>query len=416
MITIDEALRRILAQVPPNGTERVELSAALGRVLAEDVCSLGDLPPWTASAMDGYAVRVADVPGVLPVRETVAAGGVPRFPLGPGEATRIMTGAPVPEGAEAVVMVEDTTPQGDRVEVRVGARAGQHLRPRGSEVAAGTVVLRAGKGVTPGVLGVAAAVGAPSLRVWMRPRVAVLSTGDEVVEPGFPLGPGQIWSSNSHALAGLVAEAGGVPVHLGNVRDDPAALVHAFRQALQADVVISTGGVSVGDFDHVKAVFGQLGVAMDFWRVAMKPGKPLAFGTIGGKPVFGLPGNPVSCMVNFLQFVRPLLRTMLGDPRPHLPVIEARMTTPWRRRAGRPELVRVSLRAEGGGVLATVAGGQGSAHLTGMADAHGLALLDAAQTELSGTVRVQVFDPGFWAGATADLGPMASSHPADETC
>ncbi len=416
MITIDDALRRILAQVPVNGTERVELGSAAGRILAEDVASVGELPPWPASAMDGYAVRAADVPGRLHVVETVAAGAVPRFAVPAGGATRIMTGAPVPDGADAVVMVEDTDGEGDEVTVRVSARVGQHIRPRGSEIARGAVVLRAGTSLGAGAVGVAAAIGVPSLRVWMRPRVAILSTGDEIVETGFPLGPGQIWSSNSHALAALVTAAGAVPVTLGNVRDDPAAIGAAFREALRCDVLISTGGVSVGDFDHVKPVLAELGLAMDFWRVAMKPGKPLAFGTLGGKPVFGLPGNPVSCMVNFLEFVRPLLRTMQGDPRPFLPVVDAEMTAPWRRRPGRPELVRVGLSFRDGRIYASIAGGQGSAHLAGMASAHGLALMDADQTTLEGPVRVQVFDSSFWSGATADLGPMASSHPADDSC
>jgi molybdopterin molybdotransferase len=416
MLTIDEALTRILAQTPPNGTERVDLHAARGRVLARDVTSVGELPPWPASAMDGYAVRAADLPGTLRVLETVAAGAVPTHTVGPGTATRIMTGAPVPDGADAVVMVEDTVTEGEHVVVRTTLRPGQHVRPRGSEVRAGAVVLRAGKVLTPGALGVAAAIGVPSVVVAARPRVAVLSTGDEVVETGFPLGPGQIWSSNTHALCGLVEEAGGVAVNLGNVRDDPAAIAAAFREALAADVVISTGGVSVGDYDHVKGVLEDLGLAMDFWRVAMKPGKPLAFGSLRGTPVFGLPGNPVSCMVNFLQFVRPVLRRMLGDPNPFLPVMDAEMTQPWTRRPGRPELVRVRLEFRDGRVQASLAGGQGSAHLAGMADAHGLALVDADATELSGAIRVQVFDTSFLAGATPGYGPMASGRPHDETC
>lgn len=404
MLSIEEALARVLAQVPANGSERVDLSLALGRVLAEDVDAPAELPPWRGSAMDGYAVRSGEVPGRLRVLETIPAGGVPTRVITPGTASRIMTGAPVPDGADAVVMVEDTGSEGDEVVVRVAAAPGQHVRPRGSEVARGARVLTRGKTLTPGALGALAALGIPSVRVATRPRVAVLSTGDEVVEPGFPLGPGQIWSSNSHALAALVLEAGGVPVNLGNVADRPEALATAFREALQADLVVSTGGVSVGDFDHVKGVLGELGLEMAFWRVAMKPGKPLAFGTLGGRPVFGLPGNPVSCMVNFYQFVRPVLRRMLGDPRPFLPVVDAEMGETWRRRPGRPELVRVRLERRAGRVLAFLAGGQGSAHLLGMAEAHGFALMTAEQTELAGPVRVQVFDAGWMAGSTPDYG------------
>ncbi len=403
MLTVEEALARVLACVPQIGVERVGLREAHGRVLAETVHAPGELPPWTASAMDGFAVRAADVPGELRVLETVAAGGVPRLVVAPGTATRIMTGAPVPEGADCVVMVEDTEDAGaERVRIRVGASPGQHLRPRGSEVPRGAAVLEAGKVLSSGAVGVCAAIGVPSVRVYVRPRVAILSTGDEVVEPGFPLGPGQIHSSNGHALAALVREAGGEPVDLGNAPDDPRAIADAFRSALRCDVVLSTGGVSVGDYDHVKGVLADLGVAMDFWRVAMKPGKPLAFGAIGGRPVFGLPGNPVSCMVNFYQFVRPLLRKMLGDPRPFLPVVDAELVGRTRRKPGRPEFIRVRLFREGSAIRGEVAGHQGSAGVLSMADAHGFALIPGDATEIAGRVAVQVFDPGFLAGAAPE--------------
>lgn len=400
MLTVEEALARVLAHVPPNGVERVGLREAHGRVLAEEVAAPGELPPWTASAMDGFAVRAADVPGDLRVIETVPAGGVPRKRVEAGTATRIMTGAPVPEGADAVVMVEDTEAAGDDgVRIRVGANVGQHLRPTGSEVARGAPVLAPGKTLGAGAIGLCAALGIPSVRVWMRPRVAILSTGDEVVEPGFPLGPGQIHSSNGHALAALVREAGAEAIDLGNAPDDPRAIADAFRAGLRCDVVLSTGGVSVGDFDHVKGVLGDLGVTMDFWRVAMKPGKPLAFGAIGGTPIFGLPGNPVSCMVNFYQFVRPVLRKMLGDPAPFLPVVEAELTGRTSRKPGRPEFIRVRLFREGEAIRGEVAGHQGSAGVQSMADAHGFALIPGGATEIGGRVAVQVFDAGFLAGS-----------------
>ena len=398
MLSIDEALARVLAHVPTNLIERVSLQAAAGRVLAEDVRAPEELPPWTASAMDGFAVRASDVPGELRVIETVPAGGVPKHTVRAGEATRIMTGAPVPEGADAVVMVEDTDGEGDAVKVRVAASPGQHLRPRGSEVARGVKVLEAGRTVNAGVVGLCAALGVPSLRVWARPRVAILSTGDEVVEPGFALGPGQIHSSNGHALAMLVREAGGEPVDLGNAPDDPVAIADAIRAALRCDIVLTTGGVSVGDYDHVKAVLAELGIPMDFWRVAMKPGKPLAYGVADGRPVFGLPGNPVSCMVNFYQFVRPVLRQMLGDPHPFLPVMEVEIEGAHRRRPGRPELLRVRLRREGDRIVGDIGGHQGSAGVQAMADAHGFALIAGDRTEISGRVAVQVFDRSFLAG------------------
>jgi molybdopterin molybdotransferase len=407
MLTVEEALARVLEHVPPGSAERAWLADAHGRILAEDVFSPGELPPWPASAMDGFAVRAADIPGDLRVLETVAAGGVPRHRVEPGTVTRIMTGAPVPDGADAVVMVEDSealppsAAGADRVRLLGAAAVGQHVRPRGSEVARGVRVLSRGQTLGAGAIGVLAAVGIPSVRVSVRPRVGILSTGDELVEPGGALGPGQIHSSNGHALAALVREAGGVPVDLGNAPDDPVAIGAAFRAALRCDLVVSTGGVSVGDYDHVKGVLKDLGLTMDFWRVAMKPGKPLAYGVLGGTPVFGLPGNPVSCMVNFYQFVRPVLRTMLGDPTPYLPVIQAEMVGRSRRRPGRAEFVRVRLFRDGDTVRAEVAGHQGSAGVLSMADAHGFALLPEAATEVAGTVAVQVFDPGFLAGAEA---------------
>ncbi|MSP55921.1 MAG: molybdopterin molybdenumtransferase MoeA [Myxococcales bacterium] len=411
MLTVEEALERVLARVPTNATERVPLQSARGRVLAEVVTAGVDLPPWAGSAMDGFAVRAADVPGDLRVVETIAAGRVPTVAVGAGTASRIMTGAPVPAGADAVVMVEDTESierGGEaRVRVRCGATPGQHIRPAGSEIAAGSELLVPGVVLGFGALGVLAALGHPTVAVWVRPRVGLLSTGDEVVEPGFPLGAGQIWSSNLHALAALCEDAGADPVYLGNVSDDPVATAAAFRRALRCDLVVSTGGVSVGDFDHVKQVMAGLGGdgggGVEFWRVAMKPGKPLAYGFIGGRPVFGLPGNPVSCMVNFLQFVRPVVRTMLGDPRPFLPVIQARLDQPWRRKPGRAELVRVRLAVRpAGAVVASVVGVQGSAHLAGMAMAHGLMLVGAETSEVNGEVSVQVFDPTF--GASPDPG------------
>ncbi len=402
MLSIEEALARVMERVPANATERVPIEHAQGRVLAETIAATVDLPPWAGSAMDGFAVRAADVPGDLDVLETIAAGRVPSREVGPGQASRIMTGAPIPEGADAVVMVEDTASTDSQVTVRVSATPGQHIRAAGSEIRAGQTVLAPGTVLGFGTLGVLAALGRPSVLVTCRPRVGLLSTGDEVVEPGFPLAPGQIWSSNLHALAGLCRDAGVEPVYLGIVEDDPVALAVAFRRAMQCDVVVSTGGVSVGDFDHVKDVLIGMGVSIDFWRVAMKPGKPLAYGFIGDRPVFGLPGNPVSCMVNFLQFVRPVLRTMLGDPNPFLPVVRAALERPWKRRAGRPELVRVRLSPGAEGLpTASVAGVQGSAHVLGMAEAHGLMMVGAETTLVAGEVSVQVFDWTWTSGAGA---------------
>ncbi len=412
MLSVNEALARVLTDVPRVGSERVFLADALGRLLAASVRSPEDLPPWTNSAMDGYAVIAADVPGTLHVLETIAAGAVPTVGVKRGKASRIMTGAPVPGGADAIVMMEDTRTEGESVVIGVSARAGQHFRRQGSDVRTGDVVATQGQTLTPGRIGLLASLGIPSVRVAVRPRVAILSTGDEVVEPGFPLGPGQIHSSNTHALTALVRDAGGEPVDMGNVRDDPSALAEAFAEAARFDVVVSTGGVSVGDFDHVKGVIGG---GVEFWRVAMKPGKPLAYGHIGGKPVFGLPGNPVSCMVNFLQFVRPVLRTMMGDPRPFLPVVRANVLAAIRRQPGRDEFLRVRLERAGEHIHAIPAGGhQGSGNVRSMADAHGFLLVGANATEVSGVVNVQVYDWGFMAGEDAAYGWAAAGAASGE--
>jgi molybdopterin molybdotransferase len=390
---VEEALARILERVPAGRVERVPLADAYGRVLAEPVLAPIDLPLWDNSAMDGFAVHAADVPGTLTVGETIAAGHAPTRAGPRGGAARIMTGAPMPPGADAVVMVEDTVSDGASVRVDKPARPGQHVRRRGSDVALGEPVLAPGQRLGPGAVGLLASFGVQTVAVAARPRVALVTTGDEVVPPGAPLGPGQIYGSNAHALAGLVLAAGALPVDLGNCPDDPAELRARFAlAAAEADLVVSTGGVSVGDFDFVKEAVGTV----DFWRVAMKPGKPLAFGALHGRPFFGLPGNPVSCMVNFLQFVRPFLRRMLGDPRPFLPVVEAVLPAPIRRAPGRVELLRVQLVRVGEALHALPAGRhQGSSNVLGMATAHGFVMLDAERTEVSGPVRVQVFDPDY---------------------
>lgn len=428
MVTVEDALARVLAVELPVRTETVGLPDALGRVLAEPVVSLVALPPWDNSAMDGYAVRASDTrldgtrssppqadcdggtagaPGAtLEVVETIPAGGAPTRVVGPGHAARIFTGAPLPSGADAVVMQENVeTVAPGRVRVRGAASPGQHIRRAGEAVRPGDTVLPAGRTLTAPDLGLVAALGQSQVSVARRPVVAILATGDELVSPGQPLGPGQIWSSNSAALAGLVLGAGAVPVDCGVAPDDLDGTRAAFRRALahQPDLLVSTGGVSVGDFDVVKEAMADEGAEMRFWKVRMKPGKPLAFGVIGGVPAFGLPGNPVSCVVNFLQFVRPVVRRALGDPSPHLPVLDAVLEEPVRKRAGRNELVRVRLDWRAGRLYARSTGDQGSGRIRGLSDAHGFLLLDAHATSASAgdTVAVQVYDTGFLARGDA---------------
>ena len=314
MLTYEQAIAQILDKVAPKAPSEVSLGDALGLVLAEDIVSPVSLPPFTNSAMDGFAVRYEDVNGTsatLPVSGDIPAGATVGQTLAPGTAMRIMTGAPLPEGADTVVPVEDTESQGDQIVIQEAGTRGQCLRPVGEDVTAGEVVVTADTLLRPAEIGMLAAVGRASVPAYPRPKVAIISTGDELVESGQELLPGQIYNSNGYALAAQVMEAGGVVVQRLHARDTPEALRAAFDACAGADVLLTSGGVSVGDFDYVKAVFAERGT-VDFWRVAIRPGKPLAFGHWGETLFFGLPGNPVSSMVTFELFVRPALLKMRG--------------------------------------------------------------------------------------------------------
>ncbi len=314
-LTVDEALERILARVRTLDTERLDLMDALGAVLAEDVAAERDVPPFRNSAMDGYAVRgadVASVPAKLTVVGDIAAGAVPIRPIGPGEAMRIMTGAPMPDGSDTVVRVEDTDNRIDVVTVTVVTKPGTSVRAAGEDLKQGETILTRGTVLRPAELGVLATMGRKAVGVTRRPRVAVLSTGDELVEVDDELRPGRIRDANRYSLSAAARAVGAIPLALGIVRDTADDLRRAFRDAAgKADVIVTSGGVSVGDHDHVKPVVDELG-SMDFWSIAIRPGRPLAFGEIDGKPIFGLPGNPVSSLLGFELFVRPALLKMAG--------------------------------------------------------------------------------------------------------
>ena len=319
MLSVEEALARITAAFAPLPAETVGLAEALGRVLAEDVAARVTQPPKDVSAMDGYAVRAADVadvseenPARLAVIGSVPAGEAFDGTLGPAQAVRIFTGAPLPEGADAIVIQEDTETDGGTVIVKAGAAKGTYVRPAGLDFRAGDVGLAAGRRLSARDVGLAAAMNRPWLRVHRRPRVAVLATGNEVVMPGEPLGPNQIVSSNGFSLAAFVTACGGQPLHLGIAPDDEAALGALVTGARGADVLITTGGVSIGEHDLIRKVLGERGLDMDFWRIAMRPGKPLLFGRIDGTPILGLPGNPVSSLVCATLFLRPAIEIMLG--------------------------------------------------------------------------------------------------------
>lgn len=401
MISIEEARERILETVVPMPPERVELVEALGRRAAREVASPMDVPPWANSAMDGYAVRAdeAAAGARLKLQGVVGAGSVGE-PLEPGHATAIMTGAPLPPGADAVVIVEDTDGATEgAVTVHEGVDRGANVRPAGQDVRSGSVLVARGERLTPGKLGMLASVGCTHVQVSARPRVGILSTGSEIVRPGRPLGPGQIYSSNPVALTCWTREVGAAPVDLGDAPDDLQALIEQIELGLANDVLVTTGGVSVGRFDLVKQAFEALGIPILFWKVRMKPGKPLAFGVIerDGRnvPVFGLPGNPVSCQVNFCMFVAPWLRASMGAVHPLPAEIKATALETFVERPGRAKLLRVRLEPHGHGFGVRSTGSQSSGVGSSMARAHGLMRIapERGTVEQGAEVEVIVIDP-----------------------
>jgi molybdopterin molybdotransferase len=381
---VEEVRAAILATCSPLPAVDLPLTQAIATVAAEAVTAPFDVPPFANTAMDGYAVRAADTAGA-PVRLDVVgvlpAGSASEKALGGGQALRIMTGAPIPAGADAVVMVERTRPLdgGSSVLIEIEAAPGMSIRDAGSDVRAGEVVLAAGTPLSAGHLGLLASLGYDTVRVHRRPRVGVLVTGDELVEAAALLRPGQIHDANRPMLLALAAEAGALSVDLGRAPDDPDAIASLLERALHdqgCDAVLVTGGVSVGDFDYVAAVLARLG-SVSTWDVAMKPGKPLAFGLVDGRQVFGLPGNPVSAVVSFEMFARPAVRTMLGYADPLRPLLRAVAGEPIRRRPdGKLHVNRVVARWEADGRASIrSAGSQGSHVLAALAAANALALL-----------------------------------------
>jgi molybdopterin molybdotransferase len=316
LLSVEEALQAVLARVEPLLAERVQLSEAAGRVLAEPARAVTDLPPFPSSAMDGFAVRAEDTPGRLPVAERVAAGRPASRPLAAGEAMGIATGGVVPEGADAVVPIERVTVDGDQVEIPEAAPAGANVRPRGGDVVAGAVVVPAGVRLGAAQIGALAAAGVGEVVCARRPRVAVLTTGTELRRPGEQLGAGEIYESNGPMLQALLASAGADVEALDPVEDDESAHRRSIEHGLEYDVLVTSGGVSVGPHDLVRRIEGELGVEEVFWGVSVKPGKPLAFGVRGGTLVFGLPGNPVSSLVSSVLFVLPALRALQGEADP----------------------------------------------------------------------------------------------------
>ncbi|HKO55300.1 MAG TPA: gephyrin-like molybdotransferase Glp [Thermoanaerobaculia bacterium] len=381
LLTVEEAQEQVLAEVGLLDAEEVALAEAHGRVLREDVAAPFDVPEGDNSAMDGYAVRAADVPGSLRVIEDVPAGRVASLRVEPGTAIRIMTGALLPHGADAVAQVEITDGGSSTVRVLQALAAGANVRQRGEDMQAGSLVLRAGAPIGAAELGVLAGVQKARVLVSRRPTVAILSTGDELVEVDQPRAPGKVVNSNAYALAALVRETGAEAHVMGIVPDERAATIAAIESALECDFVLSSGGVSVGAFDFVKDALDALGAETKFWRVAMKPGKPVVLSRLRGRLYFGLPGNPVSSMVSFLLFVAPSLRKAMGRSGELLPpIIMTRLSAPLSSRGDRRTYLRVRVSAVDGELIAAPMRAQGSGVSTSMVGANGLAILEQGVT------------------------------------
>ena len=375
---LQEAQRIVLAATPTLGLEKISILDALGRVLGEDIVAERDNPPWNNSAMDGFAVRWEDIkqehaiqkPVSLTVVEDVPAGKMPTQSVGPGQAIRIMTGAPIPKGADTVLKVEDTEHTPNSVRVFKPEPQGANIRPQGEDVKKGECIIAKGTQIRPGEAGMLAILAKSFVFAYQRPRVAILSTGDELADLDERFSEEKIINSNSYGIAAAVQEAGGIPFLLGIARDTPAALKEKMSHGLTADILVLSGGVSMGDYDFTKTVFHELGAEMNFWKLAIRPGQPLAFGKIQGKLAFGLPGNPVSSMVTFEQLVRPAMLKMSGHLTYGRPVLQAIFQEKFSKRTDRRHFLRGVLTQEEGVFKVRTTGAQGSGILTSMVKAN----------------------------------------------
>ncbi len=402
MLKFLEARRIVLDSVNPLAPVGLPLAEVLGLTAAEDLRSAEPVPPFTNSAMDGFALRAADVaqasepdPVRLRVLGTLAAGETSIHAVEAGTALRIMTGAPLPAGADAVVPLEETRTGEGWVELIKPLRSAANVRREGEDIPEGGLVLAAGTTIRPGEIGVLASTGFDRVPVFPRVRVAILSTGGELVDCGEKPGPGQIRDANIHALSAQVRAMGGIPVPFPRVPDHPAAVEAALGEALEScDLILTTGGVSVGDCDFVKPVLEAMGAELVFWRVAQKPGGPLGFWRLLGRPIFGIPGNPVAAMLMVEEYVRPALRRMMGFRHLHRPERMAILEQPWHKSApdGRVHFLRVTVREEGGEMRAALTGPQGSGILSSMLRANALVIISEDETALpaGGAVRLHL--------------------------
>jgi molybdopterin molybdotransferase len=403
LTNVEEARQRILDNVERLSNEEVSITEAFGRVLDEDIQAPVDIPHFDNSAMDGYAVHAADTagatqesPATLKAIGDVAAGYVPDREIGMGETIRIMTGASVPEGADAIVMQEYTERLDERSQVRVfrEVTVGEHIRKTGEDIRAGEIALERGKRLNPAAIGLLAATGRMTVKVIRKPVVAIISTGDELIEVDEPLAPGKIRNSNAYSIAALLQETGCIPLMLGIAGDNRNDLVEKIEKGLDADMIITTGGVSVGDYDIVKDVVSEMGEVM-LWKINMKPGKPLAFGMIKNKPLIGLPGNPTSSMVSFIQFARPALLKMSARTDLSLMTVRAVSEDKVKNRSGRRNYIRVIVRNDDGVFRARLSGGQHSGSLRPMMQANGLMVVpeDVYEIQPEDKVEIELLEP-----------------------
>ncbi|MCL5123901.1 MAG: molybdopterin molybdotransferase MoeA [Deltaproteobacteria bacterium] len=397
MLPIGEAQQKVLEEIPVLGRERLFILEALGRVLAQDVEAVRDVPSADNSAMDGYSVKYSDIVGANssnPVRlkiigESPAGKPYPGL-LEQGQAVRIMTGGLIPKGADTVIMLEDTEREGDFVICLNDPGARAHVRFKAEYVRTGESVFRRGDVIRPPEVGMLATLGHAYVYVYQRPVVAILSTGDELVDLDEPFSEGKVICSNTYSLAAQVLDCGAIPLSLGIASDNIDDLRSRLRDGLRADVILTSGGVSVGKYDLVKDTLTEVGMKVKFWKVAMKPGKPLVFGTIGAKPVFGLPGNPTSAMISFEQFVRPALLKMMGRKHLFRPLMEAQLAEDVKISSGRLHLVRCKLFEKDGVKFAVSTGTQSSASLRSMVMADGLMILPAEKAPFRAGDKVRV--------------------------
>lgn len=401
MITVEKALQAIFLNFYPLGLEKVNILDARMRIIGEDIFATRNIPRADNSAMDGYAVRHIDTKGAtrinplrLKVIEEIPAGRVPQKRLKEGEASHIMTGAIIPDAADAIVRQEDTKKIGKTVIIYSSVKKGQDIRFAGEDVQKEELVISKGSVVNPAQIGMLASLGRAFVSVYQKPRVAIIATGDELVDIENDPPPAKIVNSNSYSLAAQVMECGAIPLILGIALDKKSDLREKFKTALHADLIISSGGVSVGDFDFVKNVMGEIGNAMHFWQVAMKPGKPLAFGSIKGIPMFGLPGNSVSAMVSFEQFVRPYLLKMQGHTKIFRQTIKALSSQEIQKKKGVKHFIRAIVKKEKNQYVAAITGEQGSGILKSMVLANALIALKENETKVKkgDPVTVQLLD------------------------